>query len=118
MCSKSFHIIFFKVCHPKIFLTLSMVRRLLSSADKLCKQFGPRSRPTEPGSKLFDILIVLAKELFEKVNFELILKKISRCQQRHEKLHSMQRVNIQKKFCNFIHPLISGKVLCYILFSF
>ena len=39
---------------------------LLSSADELCKQFGPRSGPTE----LFDALMVLLKELSEK----LILK--------------------------------------------
>ena len=39
---------------------------LLSSTDNLCKQFGPRSGPTE----LFDALIVLLKELFDKVNFE------------------------------------------------
>ena len=38
----------------------------LSSADNLCKQFGPRSGLTE----LFDSLIVSLKEFFEKVNFE------------------------------------------------
>ena len=62
------------------------------SADKLCKQFGPRPGPTEcrscSGSKLFDTLIVFLKEFFEKVNFE----KISRQHQKHEKLLSMQRV--------------------------
>ena len=41
------------------------------SADNLCKQFGPRSGPTK------------------KVNFE---KKVSRRQEKHEKLPSMQRV--------------------------
>ena len=35
---------------------------LVSSADNLCKQFGPRS-----GSKLFDTLIVFLKEFFLKV---------------------------------------------------
>ena len=45
----------------------------LSSADNLCKQFGPRSGPTEcqssSGSRLFD-LIVFLKEWFENVNLE------------------------------------------------
>ena len=48
--------------------------RHLSSANKLCKQFGPRSggqniRP-DLNPELFDSLIVLLKEFFEKVNFE------------------------------------------------
>ena len=46
----------------------------MSSADNLCKQFGHRSGLTEcrswSGSKLFDTLIVLLKEFFEKGNFE------------------------------------------------
>ena len=40
------------------------------------------------GSKLFDTLIVLLKEFLKK----LILKHISRRQQKHKKLPSMQRV--------------------------
>ena len=40
----------------------------------LCKQFGPKSRPTFcrswSGSKWFDTLIVFLKEFLEKVNFE------------------------------------------------
>ena len=51
---------------------------LVSSADNLCKQFGPRSGPTEhwarSGSKLFDTLMVFLKEFFEKIDFG---KKIS-----------------------------------------
>ena len=47
----------------------------MSYADKLCKQFGPRSGPTEcrslSGSKQFDTLIVFLKEFMKK----LILKK-------------------------------------------
>ena len=47
---------------------------LVSSADNLYKQFGPRSGPTKcqawSGSKLFDALIVFLKEFFEKVDFE------------------------------------------------
>ena len=64
----------------------------MSSADNLCKQFGPKSRPTEcwswSESKLFGTLIVLLKEFF----FLNILKKVSRRQQKHEKLTIMQRV--------------------------
>ena len=40
----------------------------------ICKQFVPRSGPTEcqarSGSKLFETLIVFLKEFFEKVKFE------------------------------------------------
>ena len=47
---------------------------LVSSADDLCKQFGPRSGPTKcrawSGSKLFDTLMIFLKEFFKKVNFE------------------------------------------------
>ena len=80
----------------------------LSSADKLCKQSGPRSGPTEhhvviicvvsnpiadscnklSKSKSFDTMIVFLKEFFEKVN--LISKKVSRGKQKHEKLPSNQ----------------------------
>ena len=35
----------------------------MSSANSLCKQFGPRS-------KLFDTLIIFLKFFFEKVDFE------------------------------------------------
>ena len=45
-------------------------RQVLSSADNLCKQFGPRSGPTKSASERFDTLIVLQKEFFLKVNFE------------------------------------------------
>ena len=45
---------------------------MLSAAD-VCKQFAPRSGPTEcrtlSGFKLSDTLIVFLKEFFEKVNF-------------------------------------------------
>ena len=47
---------------------------LLSSADNICKQFGPTSGRTErqssSGYKLFDTLTVFLKDFFEKVNFE------------------------------------------------
>ena len=49
---------------------------ILLFADNLCKQFGPKSGPTEcrswPGSKPFDTLIVFLKGFFVK---KLILKK-------------------------------------------
>ena len=56
--------------------TCSFIQLLqqMSSADNLCKQFGPRPGPTEcrscSGSKLFDTLTVFLKEFLEKVNFE------------------------------------------------
>ena len=54
-----------------LFLTLLSA---VSSADNLCKQFGPRSGPTKrrarSGSKLSEPLMVFLKEFFEKVNFE------------------------------------------------
>ena len=51
-------------------------QQLLSSADNLCKQFGPRSGPTlswsSSGSKRFDTLtlIVFQKEFLKKNDFE------------------------------------------------
>ena len=47
----------------------------LMSADNLCKQFGPRSGPTEcrpdlNPNRLTLSLIVFLKDFFEKVNFE------------------------------------------------
>ena len=53
----------------------------LNEYDSFCKQFGPRSGRTEyrvwPGTELFDTLMVLMKDFFEKINFK---KKISRWQ--------------------------------------
>ena len=69
-----------KFCYSEI-LTLCL---LLSSANNLCKQFGPRS-----GSILFDTLMVFMKEFFKKVDFEKNHKKTKK----HEKLPSKQRVN-------------------------
>ena len=47
---------------------------LLSSAGNICTQFGPRSGPTErrvwSGSKLFDTVVVVIKDFFEKTYFE------------------------------------------------
>ena len=70
---------------------------LVSSADNICKQFGPRSGPTEhwawSGSKPFDTQIVFLKEFLEKLDFE---KKISRRQKKREKFPSGQPVNSNK----------------------
>ena len=66
----------------------------LSSADNHCKQFGPRSGPTEcwswSGSRLLDTLMVFLKEFFEKVNFD---KNQQTTAEKREKLPSMPRVN-------------------------
>ena len=63
-------------------------------ADNLCKQFGFRSGPTKcrawSGSKLFDTLMVLLKEFFEKVEFE----KNQQTTKKHAKLPSRQRVGL------------------------
>ena len=66
---------------------------LVLSADNLCKQFGPRSDPTSCrsgyDSKLFDIMKVLLKEFFAKVDFE----KNQQTTKKHAKLPSRHRVN-------------------------
>ena len=47
---------------------------LVTSSDNLCKQFVPRSGPTErrtrPGSKLFDTLKVFLKVIFENIDLK------------------------------------------------
>ena len=52
------------------YVTLSLLAMRFVTADNLCKQFGPRSGPTErqtwSGSKLFDTDIVPEKVIFEK----------------------------------------------------
>ena len=61
---------------------------LVSSADNLYKQFGPRSGPTKcracSGSKLFDTLVVFL-EFFSK---KIILKKNQQTTKKHAKLPS------------------------------
>ena len=53
---------------------------LVSSADNLCKQFGPRSiRPDISGSKLFHTLMVFMKEFSEKVDNEKISADMKTC---------------------------------------
>ena len=67
------------------------LQRLLSSADNLYKQFGPRSGRTNvgpgPDPKRLTLWVFL-KEFFEKVYFE----KNQQTTKKHGKLPSMQRV--------------------------
>ena len=58
----------------KLLIRLQVTNSFLASGDfNRCKQFEPRSGPTErrswSGSKLFNTLIVFLNEFFEKVNF-------------------------------------------------
>ena len=66
-----------KIQLPYLFsLTLSLLSgNLWSSVNNLCKQFGPRSGPTELNVVLiwikpFDTLTVLLKYFFDNANFE------------------------------------------------
>ena len=63
---------------------------LVSSADNLCKQFGPRSGGTKcwawSGSNLLDTEMVFLKEFFEKFEFE----KNQLTAEKHEKFPSGQ----------------------------
>ena len=87
---------FFEVLYNRYeLLTLCL---LVSPADNLCKQFGPRSGPTKcqawSGYKLFDTLMVLLKEFFENVDFE----KNQQTEKKRALLPSRQRV--KKKWSN------------------
>ena len=50
--------------HVEVVISLPDSGDVLSSADNFCKQFGPRSGPTESGSKLFDTQIVFRDRIF------------------------------------------------------
>ena len=70
-------------CHILQINYIGALAGLVSSADNLCKQFGPRSiRPNISGSKLFHTLMVSMKEFSEKVDFK---KNISR---QHESMQN------------------------------
>ena len=61
---------------------------LVPSAGNLCKQFGPRSGPTDcwawSGSKLFDSLMVFLKcFFFEKVDFEKKIQQTTKTQKKY-----------------------------------
>ena len=67
----------------------------LSSADNVCKQFGPRSAPTEclswsvfywswSGSKVFDTLALMFMKKIEKVNFEKKSADGNKCMKNHQ----------------------------------
>ena len=94
---------------------------MLVSANKLCKQFGPRQGLTTSqacsGSKLFDTQMVFLEEFFEKVNFEQENQQMTKM---HAKLFSMQRVkhqNTQKigvpfsRFCVQLYSKFSIAIL-------
>ena len=76
--------------------TPSLLAVTFVSVDNLFKQFESRSGPTKcrscSGPKLFDSLIVFLKEFLKKI----ILKKVSRQQQKHEKLPSLQNSFIMR----------------------
>ena len=58
--------------HSNNFYSLTLCL-LMTSADNLCKQLGPRSGPkcrAISESKLFGTPMVFLKEFFEKVDFE------------------------------------------------
>ena len=83
----------------------------MSSADNVCKQFGPRSGQTKcqtiSGSKLFDTLMVILNFILKK---NLILKKkISRQEKNYEKFTSMEKALNKLKLSmtkqNFDHKL-------------
>ena len=65
----------------------------MSSADNICKQFGPRSSLTKcrawSESKLFDTLMVFLKEFFKWFDIE----KKQQTTKKHAKFPSRQRVN-------------------------
>ena len=73
----------------------------MSSADNLCKQFGPRSGWTKhwawSGFKLFDTLIVFLTDFLDNVNFE----KKQQIAKKPAKLPSIQRVEL---FALLINP--------------
>ena len=67
----------------------------LSSAGNLCKQFVPRSAPTEclswsgfywswSGSKVFDTLALMFMKKIEKVNFEKKSADVKKCMKNHQ----------------------------------
>ena len=65
---------------------------VLSSADKLCKQFGPKPGPKERFPDL-DPNRAHSDSVPENISFEKEIKQVNRRQQKHEKLSSMHRVN-------------------------
>ena len=91
---------------------------LVAFANNFCKQFGPRSGPTEcgawSGSNLFDAQMVFLKEFFEKADFE----KNQQTAKKREKLPRRQRVtctSLRVNSCNSQVRQISGVQFCYFL---
>ena len=84
----------------KFYYKLLTLCLLVSSADDLCKQFGPISGPTKCwaqfGSNLFDTLKVFLKEFSKK----LILKKNQLTTKKYAKFPSRQRVKFTVLACD------------------
>ena len=69
----------------------------MSSADNLCKQFGPRLGPTKAGHDLVPnclTLMVFLKDFFKNVDFE----KKSADDKKHDKLPIRQRVKFYSMY--------------------
>ena len=77
--------LFAKVISRRHKLPLATFSLLVSSADNLCKQFGPRPGLTKSrawsGDNLFDTWMIFLKEFFEKVDFEKKKKQTSKSMQ-------------------------------------
>ena len=75
----------------------------MSSADNLCKQFGPRSVSKNVGPALdlnyLTLLIVFLKEFFQKVDFKKKVGKITRWQRVNHKNYCRGPINL--KLCLF-----------------
>ena len=86
---------------------------LVSTADNLCKQFGPRSGPTNrracSWSKLLDFLMVFLKEFFNIVDFE-----VSR-QQKNVKKISGDKELISKYKINILTLCLLANFACIIV---
>ena len=78
----------------------------MSSADNLCKQFGPRSGSTKrqawSESKLLDTLPIFTKEFFRKTTTNWFCKKNISRRQNQDKLPLWQRVN-ELKWKVYLH---------------
>ena len=85
--------------------------QLLSSANNLCKQFGPNQAQQNvgawSGSKLFDTLMVFLKDVFEKLKKKIQMTKM------HAILSSMQRV---KRLMPVVRSLIGPSLVLLLCF--
>ena len=86
---------------------------VLFSADNLCKQFGPRSDPTnccpQSGSNLFDTQMVFLEAFLEKSDFKENQQTINR--KKHEKFPRGQRVKNIKMSLKVSKKSIKNKTI-------